>query len=62
MSPAEFLQLPVTVKIGVGLLLWPAIWAGAYMTVALAGDLIRQTRKQRSAHVESAVMLQRTMK
>jgi len=27
---------------------WPAIWAGTLMTAALAGDVIRQTRKPTS--------------
>jgi len=43
MSATEFLQLPKGVIVLVVVMLWPAIWAGALMIVALAGDLRRQT-------------------
>ena len=44
MSANAFLHLPPAVQLGVVLMLWPAIWAGALLTVAFAGDLIRQTK------------------
>jgi hypothetical protein len=48
MSPNDFLQLPPAVKIGVVVMLWPAIWASALGIAAFAGDVIRQTKKQTS--------------
>jgi hypothetical protein len=48
MSPSDFLQLPLAVKVAFGVLLWPAIWAGALMAVALAGDVIRQGKGEGS--------------
>jgi len=36
------------VKILVVVLLWPAIWAAALMVVALAGDVVRHTKRRAS--------------
>ena len=45
MSATDFLlQLPAGVRIGVIVLCWPAIWAAASFTVALAVDVSRQYR------------------
>jgi hypothetical protein len=46
MSLTDVLHLPLAAKILVAVLLWPAIWAGALMIVALRGDLIRGIKKQ----------------
>jgi hypothetical protein len=43
----DFLRLPVGVMTLFVVMLWPAIWAGALLIVALAGDLIRQANKRR---------------
>jgi hypothetical protein len=44
MTASDFMQLPPAVQIVVVVMLWPAIWAAALAIVALAGDVIRQTR------------------
>jgi len=44
MTFADFAALPLGVKVAVVILLWPAIWAGVSMTVALARDANRQRR------------------
>jgi hypothetical protein len=46
MSAADFLRLPPGVLVLVLVMFWPAIWAGMLMVIALAGDVIRQTRRQ----------------
>jgi hypothetical protein len=48
MSAIDFLTLPSAVKALVIVMLWPAIWGGALLIVALAGDVIRQTKKRTS--------------
>ena len=48
MSATDFLQLPPAVRTLVVVLLWPAIWAGTGLIVALAGDVLRQARKRTS--------------
>ena len=48
MSVGDFLRLPPAVRIVFVVMLWPAIWAGALMIGALAGDVIRQ-RKLRTS-------------
>ena len=45
MNLNQFLQLPPGVVLGVVVMMWPAIWAAALVTVALAGDLMRQTKR-----------------
>lgn len=40
----DLLKLPPGVMAGVLLMLWPAIWAGASLLVAFAGDVIRRQR------------------
>jgi hypothetical protein len=44
MTFADFAALPVGVKALVVTLLWPAIWAGVSMTIALGRDVSRQRR------------------
>jgi hypothetical protein len=48
MGATDFLRLPPGAMILVVVMLWPAIWAGTLLLVALAGDLIRLTRKAKS--------------
>jgi len=48
MSPMDFLRLPAGVKIAFAVMLWPAIWAGALLIVALAGDVLRQSKRRTS--------------
>jgi len=49
-----FPELPPTVMIAVVLMLWPAIWAGALLLVALAGDLRRSRMRTSSPHRTAA--------
>jgi len=42
MSVSDFLQLPPAIRTVFVVMLWPAIWAGAQLIVAFAGDLSRQ--------------------
>jgi hypothetical protein len=44
-SLTDFLKLPPGVMAGVLVLLWPAIWAGASLLVAFAGDLLRHEKR-----------------
>ena len=46
MSAADFLQLPAGVKVLVGVMFWPVVWAGALTIAALAGDLIRSSSEE----------------
>jgi hypothetical protein len=39
-------SFPLSVSILIALMLWPAIWGGALMLVALCGDLTRQFKVQ----------------
>jgi hypothetical protein len=48
MSARDLLRLPPGVKILVVVMLWPAIWAGALMIGAFAGDVIRHRRMRTS--------------
>jgi hypothetical protein len=48
MSAVDFLQLPTGVKIVFIVMLWPAIWAGGLLVVALAGDVRRRTEHHAS--------------
>jgi hypothetical protein len=48
MRPTDFLQLPPAVRTLVVVMLWPAIWAGALLSVAFAGDVTRQFKKRPS--------------
>ena len=59
MNVNEFLQLPPGVVLGVVVMMWPAIWAAALVTVALAGDLMRQTRKAAVAAVAQDRLIRR---
>jgi hypothetical protein len=45
MTASDFLRLPPGVAVLVALMLSPAVWAGALMIGALAGDLKRQKMK-----------------
>ena len=53
MSASDILQLPPAVRIVFVVMLWPAIWAGAQLIVALAGDALRQTKTHETSRVES---------
>jgi hypothetical protein len=53
MSISDFLQLPPAVRVGFVVMLWPAIWAGVQLIVALAGDLLRQTKTHDTSGVAS---------
>jgi hypothetical protein len=48
-AATDFLRLPGGVQIVVAVMVWPAIWAAALMTIALAGDLIRPEMVRESA-------------
>jgi hypothetical protein len=48
MNTSDFLRLPPGVMTLVVVMLWPAIWAGALLIAALAGDLIGLTNKAKS--------------
>ena len=50
----DFFKLPPAVMGGVLLMLWPAIWAGASLAVAFAGDVIRRHRHTSMAHRKAA--------
>ena len=56
MSPSDFLQLPLAVRIAFAVLIWPAIWAGALMAVAIAGDVTRRARKRDGSRVPGAAL------
>jgi hypothetical protein len=43
-SIADFLTFPPYVRVLVGVMFWPIIWAGALAIAAVAGDLIRPSR------------------
>ena len=47
MNISDFLRLPPAVRLGVVVMLWPAIWATALLIVALAGDMVRETEMLR---------------
>jgi len=53
MSVSDFLQLPPVARTVFVVMLWPAIWAGAQLIVALAGDVLRQTKTHDTSRVES---------
>ena len=44
-SLTDVFKLPPGVMVGVLVLLWPAIWAGASLLVAFAGDVLRHERQ-----------------
>jgi len=48
MTLSDFLRLPPGVQTLVVVMLWPAIWAGVSMSIALAGDRIRQAKQAKS--------------
>ncbi len=48
MHASDFLGLPLSAKILVVVMLWPAIWGGALLLVALAGDVIGRFKAQTS--------------
>ncbi|HMF93404.1 MAG TPA: hypothetical protein VKE96_03885 [Vicinamibacterales bacterium] len=58
MAANDFLRLPSGVQVVVQVMLWPAIWAGALLAGAFAGDLIRHT-KTRPAAVAPAAAIRR---
>jgi len=51
MSVSDFLQLPPAVRTVFVVMLWPAIWAGAQLIVAFAGDLSRQATHQHRTYM-----------
>ena len=57
MTVTDFLQLPPAVRILVGVMLWPAIWAGTLLIVALTGDLIRRRQEQNTSRAARSVLL-----
>ena len=59
MSASDFLQLPPAVRTVFVVMLWPAIWAGAQLIVALAGDVIRQTKTHGTPHANLFLFLLR---
>ena len=54
MGLADFVQIPLGVRILVLVMLWPAIWAGASFIVAFAGDVIRHRRERMSPALRHA--------
>jgi len=48
MTFSDFLRLPPGVQTLVVVMLWPAIWAGVSMSIALAGDRIRRAKQAKS--------------
>ena len=51
MSLSDLFTLPTSARIAVGVLLWPALWAGALFVYAFAQDMSRH-RKRRTHLVE----------
>lgn len=47
MTLTQFARLPPAVLLLVVIMLWPAIWAGAGLTTALAADIGRLVRRRR---------------
>ena len=41
MSPIDFMCLPPAIRVIVEAMLWPAVWVGFLLTVALVRDLVR---------------------
>jgi len=50
----DLLKLPPGVMAFVLVMLWPAVWAGASLLVAFAGDLIRRQRHTSMATPKAA--------
>ncbi len=48
MTFSDFLRLPPAVQMLIVVMLWPAIWAGVSISVALAGDRIRHAKQATS--------------
>jgi hypothetical protein len=44
-SVTDFLTLPPGVMAAVLVMIWPAMWAGASLLVAFAGDVLRHKRQ-----------------
>jgi hypothetical protein len=57
MSVTDFLRWPLAVKVAFAVLIWPAVWAGALLAVAFAGDMIRRARKREGSQVPGAALL-----
>jgi len=57
MTVTDFLQLPPAVRILVGVMLWPAIWAGTLLIGALTGDLIRRRQEQNTSPAARSVLV-----
>jgi len=55
MTLTDFVHLPPAVLLLVVVMAWPAIWAGAGLATALAGDIGRLVRRQRDfSHIKAA--------
>lgn len=57
MSIGDFLRLPPAVRIAFVVMVWPAVWAAALTTVALAADILRQTRRREASRSGRTVVL-----
>ena len=57
MSPTQFLELPMGVRIAVAVLIWPAVWAGASLTVGLVGDALRMSKRPDRSRTPAAAPL-----
>jgi hypothetical protein len=51
MTPEALVQLPTLVKVAFLVMLWPAIWAGAELTIAFGGDIRRHTKEDHVGHL-----------
>lgn len=46
MNLSDVLALPTSARIAVGVLLWPALWAGALLVYAFMGDMSRRSKRR----------------
>jgi hypothetical protein len=53
MTFTNFAHLPPAVLLLVVIMLWPAIWAAAGLTTALAADISRLVRRRRTNEIYS---------
>jgi hypothetical protein len=54
MNAGTFFQLPAAAQIAILVMFWPAVWAAVLVTVAFAGDLLRQLKKRTSPESRKA--------
>lgn len=57
MSFRDFLRLPPFVRIMFVVMLWPAIWAGAGMVMALVTDMMRDWKRHDPVRGDHRVVL-----